>query len=62
MADQHSPTTVPETGVADLGLFGKPLFQDPGARALLRMVTTLHACLERILQGYMAGSVLCELP
>ncbi|WP_298861157.1 Ppx/GppA family phosphatase [uncultured Sulfitobacter sp.] len=33
------PTTppVPETGVADLGLFGKPLFQDPGARALRRV-------------------------
>ena len=28
---------VPETGVADLGLFGKPLFQDPGARALRRV-------------------------
>ncbi|MEW9921451.1 exopolyphosphatase [Marimonas sp. MJW-29] len=28
---------VPETGVADLGLFGKPLFQDPSARALARV-------------------------
>ncbi len=29
--------TVPETGVADLGLFGKPLFEDPSARALARV-------------------------
>lgn len=28
---------VPETGVADLGLFGKPLFEDPRARALRRV-------------------------
>jgi exopolyphosphatase/guanosine-5'-triphosphate,3'-diphosphate pyrophosphatase len=28
---------VPETGVSELGLFGKPLFQDPGARALRRV-------------------------
>ena len=28
---------VPETGVADLGLFGKPLFEDPSARALARV-------------------------
>ena len=31
------PTSVPETGVADLGLFGKPLFEDPSARALARV-------------------------
>lgn len=31
----HTP--VPETGVADLGPFSKPLFQDPGARALARV-------------------------
>ncbi len=30
-------TPVPETGVADLGLFGKPLFEDPSARALARV-------------------------
>ncbi|MEP1768644.1 MAG: Ppx/GppA family phosphatase [Sulfitobacter sp.] len=28
---------VPETGLADLGLFGKPLFEDPSARALRRV-------------------------
>ena len=28
---------VPETGVADLGMFGKALFEDPGARALERV-------------------------
>ncbi len=40
MADQTDPSRaapVPETGVAELGLFGKPLFQDPGARALARV-------------------------
>ncbi len=38
MTDQTSTTpAVPETGVVDLGLFGKPLFQDPGARALRRV-------------------------
>ena len=38
MTDPTQTTpTVPETGVADLGLFGKPLFQDPGARALRRV-------------------------
>tara|TARA_R110002110_G_scaffold77667_9_gene204033 strand:- start:2544 stop:4112 length:1569 start_codon:yes stop_codon:yes gene_type:complete len=31
------PTPVPETGVADLGLFGKPLFEDPSARKLSRV-------------------------
>lgn len=29
--------SVPETGLADLGLFGKPLFEDPSARALARV-------------------------
>ena len=38
MTDPAQTTTiVPETGVADLGLFSKPLFQDPGARALRRV-------------------------
>ncbi|MFT6675284.1 MAG: exopolyphosphatase/guanosine-5'-triphosphate,3'-diphosphate pyrophosphatase [Sulfitobacter sp.] len=40
MAHKTEPTTartVPETGLTDLGLFGKPLFQDPGARALARV-------------------------
>ena len=37
MADPITTPLVPETGVADLGLFGKPLFQDPGARALRRV-------------------------
>ncbi len=38
MTEQTTPaSSVPETGVADLGLFGKPLFQDPGARALRRV-------------------------
>lgn len=39
MADQTEtlPRQVPETGVADLGLFGKPLFEDPSARALSRV-------------------------
>lgn len=40
MADQTDPSRaapVPETGVAELGLFAKPLFQDPGARALARV-------------------------
>ena len=32
-----TPPPVPETGVADLGPFSKPLFQDPGARALKRV-------------------------
>ncbi|MDF1726971.1 MAG: Ppx/GppA family phosphatase [Sulfitobacter sp.] len=31
------PASVPETGLADLGLFGKPLFEDPSARALARV-------------------------
>ena len=35
--DTPPPSPVPETGVADLGLFGKPLFQDPSARALARV-------------------------
>ena len=35
--DINPPSTVPETGVADLGLFGKPLFLDPSARALSRV-------------------------
>jgi exopolyphosphatase/guanosine-5'-triphosphate,3'-diphosphate pyrophosphatase len=35
--DTNPPSTVPETGVADLGLFGKPLFLDPSARALSRV-------------------------
>ena len=36
---KHSTTQsiVPETGVADLGPFSKPLFQDPRARALARV-------------------------
>ncbi|KEJ89927.1 exopolyphosphatase [Sulfitobacter donghicola] len=33
----HQKSPVPETGVADLGLFGKPLFKDPSARALRRV-------------------------
>jgi len=40
VADQKNinpPSLVPETGVTDLGLFGKPLFQDPSARALARV-------------------------
>jgi len=39
MQDQDALTRaeVPETGVADLGLFGKPLFEDPSARALARV-------------------------
>ncbi len=37
MTQESKTATVPETGVADLGLFGKPLFQDPGARALRRV-------------------------
>ena len=28
---------VPETGLADMGIFGKPLFEDPSARALSRV-------------------------
>ncbi|NNE52409.1 MAG: Ppx/GppA family phosphatase [Sulfitobacter sp.] len=36
-ASFQRPATVPETGVADLGLFGKPLFEDPSARALARV-------------------------
>ena len=35
--DTNPPTPVPETGVADLGLFGKPLFLDPSARALAKV-------------------------
>ena len=35
--DNPPPSLVPETGVADLGLFGKPLFLDPSARALARV-------------------------
>lgn len=37
--DDHPPvsSSVPETGVADLGLFGKPLFEDPSARRLSRV-------------------------
>ena len=37
--DDYPPPSprVPETGVADLGLFGKPLFQDPSARRLSRV-------------------------
>jgi len=39
MAHLTDPATraVPETGLADLGLFGKPLFEDPSARALARV-------------------------
>jgi exopolyphosphatase/guanosine-5'-triphosphate,3'-diphosphate pyrophosphatase len=37
MDSNTPPSKVPETGVADLGLFGKPLFEDPGARALARV-------------------------
>ena len=33
----ETPALVPETGVADLGPFSKPLFEDPGARALARV-------------------------
>lgn len=36
-AQALNPSHVPETGIAELGLFGKPLFQDPGARALARV-------------------------
>ena len=32
-----TPAPVPETGVADLGPFSKPLFEDPSARALARV-------------------------
>ncbi len=34
---KQTPPLVPETGVADLGPFSKPLFEDPGARALARV-------------------------
>ena len=34
---RSSPAGVPETGVADLGPFSKPLFLDPSARALSRV-------------------------
>ncbi|GAA6174741.1 Ppx/GppA family phosphatase [Sulfitobacter pacificus] len=39
MSDQteRPPSAVPETGIAELGLFGKPLFEDPSARALARV-------------------------
>jgi len=39
MPDQteRPPSAVPETGIAELGLFGKPLFEDPSARALARV-------------------------
>ncbi len=38
MSSQNVPLArVPETGIADLGLFGKPLFEDPSARALRRV-------------------------
>ncbi|WP_281991734.1 Ppx/GppA family phosphatase [Sulfitobacter geojensis] len=39
MADptEKLPYAVPETGIAELGLFGKPLFEDPSARALARV-------------------------
>lgn len=38
MPNSDGPVTlVPETGVSELGLFGKPLFLDPGARALSRV-------------------------
>ncbi|AXI47463.1 exopolyphosphatase [Sulfitobacter sp. SK012] len=33
----EKPALVPETGVADLGPFAKPLFEDPSARALRRV-------------------------
>ena len=33
----ETQTPVPETGVSELGPFSKPLFQDPGARALARV-------------------------
>tara|TARA_R110002110_G_scaffold20396_8_gene82886 strand:+ start:1450 stop:3036 length:1587 start_codon:yes stop_codon:yes gene_type:complete len=36
-AIEHRSQPVPETGVAELGLFGKPLFEDPRARALARV-------------------------
>ncbi|UWR21514.1 Ppx/GppA family phosphatase [Sulfitobacter sp. S190] len=37
MPSRSLSSQVPETGVADLGLFGKPLFEDPSARALRRV-------------------------
>ena len=39
MSDQQqlARSDVPETGVADLGPFSKPLFEDPSARALRRV-------------------------
>ena len=37
LTETNRPHLVPETGVADLGLFGKPLFEDPSARALARV-------------------------
>lgn len=37
MAQLDLSARVPETGIAELGLFGKPLFQDPSARALSRV-------------------------
>lgn len=39
MADQafQRPEPVPETGLADIGLFSRPLFEDPSARALARV-------------------------
>ena len=36
LTEMHRPA-VPETGVADLGPFSKPLFEDPSARALARV-------------------------
>jgi exopolyphosphatase/guanosine-5'-triphosphate,3'-diphosphate pyrophosphatase len=37
LTETPRPSLVPETGIAELGLFGKPLFEDPGARALARV-------------------------
>lgn len=37
MPQTDTQPRVPETGIAELGLFGKPLFQDPSARALRRV-------------------------
>jgi exopolyphosphatase/guanosine-5'-triphosphate,3'-diphosphate pyrophosphatase len=34
---EMSRSAVPETGISELGLFGKPLFEDPSARALARV-------------------------
>ena len=37
MTETVKTTDVPETDAPDAGLFGRPLFEDPGARALARV-------------------------